>query len=169
MKLSRTDLNLGLIDKTVFFNPNILPERNTRFLNDKIKCNISSQKNTSKSYKISGNLFLIVKYECVRCLDDNIIDHKLPFGLEILLSDKNINNDFDKNDYLQLEEDENHIDLSKFFADIIALAKPIKPLCMPKCMGICIICGGNKNRISCSCTMTHQTSVWDDLKKLNIK
>jgi hypothetical protein len=40
---------------------------------------------------------------------------------------------------------------------------------MPKCMGICIICGQNKNKISCSCTMSHQTSVWDDLKKLNIK
>ena len=169
MKLSRTDLNLGLIDKTVFFDPNILPERNTHFMNDKIKCNISSQKNTSKSYKIHGNLFLIVKYECVRCLDDNIIDHKLPFDLEILLFDKNINNDFDTNDYLQLKEDETHIDLSKFFADIIALARPIKPLCMAKCMGICIICGKNKNKISCSCTMTHQTSVWDDLKKLNIK
>ena len=27
----------------------------------------------------------------------------------------------------------------------------------------------DKNKISCSCTISHQSNAWDDLKKLNIK
>ena len=169
MKLSRSDLKLGIIDKTVIFDPGILPERNIHFLNNNIEYIISSRKKTDKDFNINGNLFLKVKYECVRCLNDNIIDHKLPFDLDILSFDKKIDNDCDKFDFIQLKENENHVDLGKVFADIIALAKPIKPLCSSKCLGICIICGKNKNKISCSCTISHQSNAWDDLKKLNIK
>ena len=45
MKLSRSDLKLGITDKTVIFNPSILPERNIHFLNNKIEATIIS--NTS--------------------------------------------------------------------------------------------------------------------------
>ena len=169
MELSITDLRLGFTDKTVIFSRSILPERNIRFLNDKIECNISSRKKTSKDFNINGNLFLKIKYECVRCLDYKIIDHKLPFVIDILSFEKKIDNDSNKFDFIQLKENENHVDLGKVFADIIALAKPIKPLCSSKCLGICIICGKDKNKISCSCTISHQSNAWDNLKKLNIK
>ena len=104
MKLSRSDLKLGIIDKTVIFDPGILPERNIHFLNNNIECIISSRKKTDKDFNINGNLFLKVKYECVRCLNDNIIDHKLPFDLDILSFDKKIDNDCDKFDFIQLKE-----------------------------------------------------------------
>jgi len=169
MELSRTDLKLGLTDRTVLFDPRILPERNICFLNNTIKCNISSRKKTSKDFNVYGSLFLKIKYECVRCLEDKIVDHNLPFNLTILCSDKKIDKKSYKFDFIQLKENETHIDLSIVFADIIALAQPIKPLCSSNCKGICIICGKNKNEKQCSCTINHNPNVWDDLKKLNIK
>lgn len=169
MKLSRSDLKLGITDKTLVFSHNQLPERNINFFDENIKCNISSQKKTRENFYVYGKLFIKVKYECVRCLDQNIINHNLPFNIDILSSSEANKKSPDRFDYIPFEENKKHIDLSEAFADIIALAKPIKPLCKSECLGICIICGKNKNRVNCSCNVSHQSNAWDKLKKLNIK
>lgn len=169
MQISVTDLKLGLNNKRFIFSPSVLPERNINFLSNKIECDISSQKMSGGNFNIHGKLFLKVGYDCVRCLENKFIDHQLPFDFDVISSRKRYNNISNRFDHIQLDKNEVYIDLSDVFADIIALAKPMKPLCKSKCKGICIICGNNKNEIKCSCTVNLKQNVWDDLKKLNIK
>lgn len=43
------------------------------------------------------------------------------------------------------------IDLQPFIYDQVVLAIPMQPLCRPECAGLCPLCGGNKNEVSCAC------------------
>jgi len=49
---------------------------------------------------------------------------------------------------LYVPEDGN-IDLSPIIREYMLLETPIKPLCKPDCLGLCIICGENLNAIAC--------------------
>jgi uncharacterized protein len=54
-------------------------------------------------------------------------------------------------------------------ADIVELENPIKPLCDNECLGLCNICGINKNDISCDCEIEKGYGLWENLKKLKTK
>ena len=43
------------------------------------------------------------------------------------------------------------IDLSHFFAEVIALALPVQPLCREDCAGLCPRCGADRNAVACGC------------------
>lgn len=41
--------------------------------------------------------------------------------------------------------------LDDFFAELVALAVPVQPVCRDDCRGLCPSCGVNRNEISCEC------------------
>jgi len=43
------------------------------------------------------------------------------------------------------------LDLRPPVHDYVLLAFPIQPLCRPDCAGLCQVCGGNRNEVSCAC------------------
>jgi uncharacterized protein len=43
------------------------------------------------------------------------------------------------------------IDLGAELRDEILLAVPINPLCQDGCLGLCPVCGGNRNNVPCDC------------------
>ncbi len=43
------------------------------------------------------------------------------------------------------------IQLDGFFAEVISLALPVKPLCREDCAGLCPRCGANRNEEPCEC------------------
>ena len=119
-------------------------------------------------YEVSGELIAKNQFECVRCLDKIPCDHVLPISIT-LINDKYIKSITEKNDRITFSEKQEHIQLGDFFIDIIALEKPMQPLCSIDCKGLCLICGSNRNHKFCSCTTPKQNNAWDELKKLNTK
>ena len=49
------------------------------------------------------------------------------------------------------------IDLGDVMREQFYLALPMKPLCREDCHGLCVVCGTNLNRETCSCKR-----VWED-------
>ena len=47
--------------------------------------------------------------------------------------------------------DGNEIDLGAFFRAETLLDVPMKPLCGESCLGLCPVCGGNRNLSPCAC------------------
>ena len=43
---------------------------------------------------------------------------------------------------------------------------PMKPLCKPECLGLCTICGGNRNYTACACGVESSDPPWAPLKQL---
>lgn len=43
------------------------------------------------------------------------------------------------------------IDLGEVVREQLYLALPMKPLCREDCKGLCAVCGGNRNRETCTC------------------
>jgi uncharacterized protein len=43
------------------------------------------------------------------------------------------------------------IDLAGVMNEQFVLALPMKPLCQQDCLGLCPVCGGNRNRDACEC------------------
>ena len=43
------------------------------------------------------------------------------------------------------------LDLRPPVRDIVLLAFPIQPLCRPDCLGLCQVCGENRNEVACTC------------------
>jgi len=50
------------------------------------------------------------------------------------------------------------IQLDGFFAEVISLALPVKPLCKEDCAGLCPRCGVNRNEESCECVNIEPSS-----------
>lgn len=46
---------------------------------------------------------------------------------------------------------DDHIDLAEVVREQLYLALPMKPLCQEDCKGLCPVCGGNRNRETCTC------------------
>ena len=75
----------------------------------------------------------------------------------------------DNSDMVELSTSVDELDLGIIIADLIELDKPMKPLCTDECMGLCPICGINKNDQSCECKTEQGYNVWEKLKKLENK
>ena len=43
------------------------------------------------------------------------------------------------------------LDLGVLIETETTLALPMKPLCRPECLGLCPVCGGNRNVVACGC------------------
>jgi uncharacterized protein len=58
------------------------------------------------------------------------------------------------------------LDLSEMLREQIILALPMHPLCSEDCLGLCPVCGQNRNRRQCGCVEARPESPFAVLKKL---
>src|SRR5438034_6338486 len=56
------------------------------------------------------------------------------------------------------EKDE--LDLNVLVETETTLALPMKPLCREDCLGLCPVCGGNRNVVTCGCRIARPTRGW---------
>lgn len=88
--------------------------------------------------------------ECVRCLDD------FTQTLSIEFADLyNFPNQVSDASDLIVPED-GILDMTSSIREEMTVAKPIKPLCRPDCLGLCPVCGENRNTAMCD---HHQESI----------
>ena len=59
---------------------------------------------------------------------------------------------------------DSQIDLGQLMHEQFQLTLPMKPLCREDCLGLCAVCGGNRNTTTCQCTNT-----WEDPRLAGLK
>ena len=164
MKLKISELDSGFNDKLFEISTINLVDRGTSFKEETISLNLTLLK--KKNYFVlKGVLYTVPEYTCVRCLNTNSIQLELPINIIISksINKKNIINHMN---IIYYNDKDTYIECNEIFADLIALAEPMNPLCKPDCSGLCSICGIDKN-LPCSCkNETNTINQWEKLKKL---
>ena len=160
MKLLRSELKSEFNKKLFDMSARELPDRGTIFYDDHITCELSA-KIVQFGFQLSGVIKATTKYECVRCLCNNLKDVTLP--IKLWLSAKEILTGDDDQEMVHFPKNIDHIEISDTIADIIRLAEPMHPNCNGNCKGLCPKCGINLNQSSCDCRVDNHDSPWNVL------
>jgi uncharacterized protein len=48
-------------------------------------------------------------------------------------------------------ENDNYVDITQDLKELVLVNLPMKPLCQSDCLGICPVCGANRNQGECGC------------------
>jgi DUF177 domain-containing protein len=56
------------------------------------------------------------------------------------------------------------VDLADVVAEQVILAVPMKIICRDECLGLCPVCGGNRNLRACGCSTPQNDSPFASLK-----
>ena len=145
-----------------------IPDRGTVFKGNNIRCLISANVLKKNSFELNGELDTTIEHKCVRCLDLFHSNISLPINISLTDRLEKIK-EVDNSDMVELSTSVDELDLGIIVADLIELDKPMKPLCTDECIGLCPICGINKNDRSCDCKTEQGYDVWEKLKKLENK
>jgi uncharacterized protein len=123
---------------------------------------------TPDGIMVTGDLHTALLQECSRCLEQAIVP--IDFDLEETFTQTvdvftghslPIPTDVDAATLI----DEHHIlDLTEAVRQGILLSKPAQPLCRADCLGICPICGQNRNENLCDCNVFEPDSRWAALE-----
>jgi uncharacterized protein len=101
---------------------------------------------------LRGDLRGTLDTSCSRCLEPARVAIDIPLTVTFVergaVGDDDVEAD-DDDDIVFFEGGE--IDLGAELRDEILLAMPINPLCQEGCLGLCPVCGGNRNAVPCDC------------------
>ncbi len=100
----------------------------------------------------SGTLAVL----CSRCLE--VVQSPFSMEMRVIYFPPSAHVQIDGEDGVDADEeldlyshDGMTLDLRPPVHDIVALALPIQPLCRPDCLGLCQVCGENRNAVACAC------------------
>lgn len=111
---------------------------------------------------IQGELAADAKTECTRCLTPFFVP--ITFELEDIISLPYA--DLTPERPVRVHED-GWADLSPLVREYAWLALPASAVCSPNCLGICPICGGNRNLGECECETEERIDPrWEALRQL---
>jgi len=114
-------------------------------------------------YDVEGVVRFTADYECARCVEPYPIANESKFQLRYLPRPEGSGEESEEVELSPGELDiefysERSLSLKQLATEQIQLSIPMKPLCDDNCLGLCPICGANRNRESCNC----QTAVTDE-------
>ena len=124
-------------------------------------------RNTLGEIRVKGDLKVTVSGECDRCLERALIAIDGPFDLfyrpvpetdghhEHRIAEGEVDLSFYEGDGLGLED---------VLREQVLLQVPMQIFCRENCLGICSICGENRNNVPCTCEQTPQDDRWAALK-----
>ncbi|CAB4953371.1 unannotated protein [freshwater metagenome] len=113
----------------------------------------------SDSIVVNGQAEAVYELTCSRCLEP--IRHPVAAPVRELFEQDPI-----EGQTYKLEGDE--IDLGGPIRDNILLQLPSAALCKEDCVGLCLVCGVNRNTDTCDCDLTVTDPRWDALKDIKI-
>lgn len=58
------------------------------------------------------------------------------------------------------------VDIKPLMEELIIADMPLTPLCSEECLGLCPVCGSNKNTTKCSCRQDDIDPRWEKLKNI---
>lgn len=105
-------------------------------------------------------------FVCDRCLEEFEQDVECHYSI-LYVQGQTAPSDAEetKEEVQYLPADANMIDLGEDVRQYLILSLPLKTLCKEDCAGLCPICGTNKNKAKCSCTVEETDPRWADLKR----
>ena len=99
---------------------------------------------TPQGLLVNGEFIATIELECVRCLEKYMQPLKAVFDELYAFSDRTAT------DSGLILPNDGYIDLQPLVREYMLIEIPISPLCKPDCLGLCTVCGANKNHSLCS-------------------
>lgn len=131
-----------------------------------VTLDLDVRKNES-TFRLVGRLDAMLDLGCSRCLER----FAWPVRVNIDMLYVSESEDVGDGDVRIEEADVNtafyrdeQIDLGQLMHEQFQLTLPMKPLCREDCLGLCAVCGGNRNTTTCQCTNT-----WEDPRLAGLK
>lgn len=125
---------------------------------------------TNDGILVRANLHVTVELACSRCLAEFSypvrfqIDEEFHPTIDILTGAR-LPQTQDADTATQI--DDHHIlDLTEIIRQNLNLALPLVPVCRNNCLGLCPVCGKNRNEEKCDHEPNDSDPRWDALKKL---
>lgn len=128
--------------------------------------------NTLGEIRVKGRLKVTMESDCDRCLEPAQFPIESDYDLfyrptEALIADA---------DEVQIDEGESEIafyegeglDLKDVLREQILLSMPMQRICKESCLGMCPVCGQNRNQAACGCEKKKVDDRWSALKKIEI-
>ncbi|MBP8976052.1 MAG: DUF177 domain-containing protein [Bacteroidetes bacterium] len=104
---------------------------------------------------------------CDRCLEDFEQHLETKYQMLYVSEDRSMDELEDSMELQLLAPDANYIDLDEDVRQYLILAVPQKLLCSESCLGLCPVCGANRNETQCQCNVESIDSRWESLQKLS--
>lgn len=123
--------------------------------------------NTGESILVEGNVAILIKAVCSRCLEN------FEYRLDVKIKEEFYSH-IDKTLATILEDTcqegnlyyNNFLEVDDIIRENLILQLPIKALCKEDCRGLCPKCGKNLNYEKCGCENIDIDPRWEILKKL---
>ncbi len=123
--------------------------------------------------RVEGEVSALLNAQCARCLEHfekkilgafSFVVKRLPLGAPIPGESKAETEDDE--DIINVGHDVFSFDITDYVREAVILALPMKMLCREDCKGLCAVCGGNLNDISCGCKPESPGSPLKKLEKI---
>ena len=128
--------------------------------------------NTLGEIRIRGHLKVRMESDCDRCLEPAAFPIDSRFDLFYRPARRG---DFDEEVEIDAGESEiafyegGGIELKDVLREYVLLSMPMQRVCHEDCLGICPICGQNRNLARCNCQSKPVDDRWSALKNLQTK
>jgi uncharacterized protein len=103
-----------------------------------------------------------VTAECSRCLTP--VTELIDVEVREVFEDSQTLDAGTEGEIYPLDRDE--LDLEPMVRDAILPELPVVPLCRPDCLGLCPVCGENRNETACDCSVEVDDPRWSRLGEL---
>jgi uncharacterized protein len=101
---------------------------------------------------VTGELRAAVSQACGRCLEPCPGEVTAPVDVRLVPRPATADNVELAPDDLDVDfYDKDEVDIGALIEAETTLALPMKPLCREGCLGLCRVCGGNRNVVKCEC------------------
>jgi uncharacterized protein len=108
---------------------------------------------------VSGRVGGTFHLRCARCLKE--FDE--PFGVDV--TEMFVPTPDEESDDYPLDP-EGYLEPEQMIRDTVGVELPFSPLCMPECLGLCPVCGGNRNLGECPGDHATTDPRWAELDAL---
>lgn len=165
LEVSRLREGQDRLDRTV--DPVMLPREEDYQVVELVVLSARVTKNKEK-VALTGSAHTVLELGCSRCLEPYRIPVDAEFdllylpisaapagGAEVEVAEEDVNTAFYR---------EGRIDLGEMLHEQLYLSLPMKPLCCETCLGLCPVCGANRNTSSCACEQQ-----WEDPRLAGLK
>ena len=107
--------------------------------------------------------------ECVRCLQPMAREARAELELMVFIEEAEVSpgeHELEESDLGVLYLDTDILDMEPLLLEQLQLNVPMRALCTEDCLGLCPVCGSDRNRVACDCARQSTDPRWADLTDL---
>jgi uncharacterized protein len=130
---------------------------------------VADVRKDARKVRLTGRTKGTLELDCSRCLEPFVVPVDAPFDALFLPASENAGEgerEVREDDLGVSYYRDDVIDLGEIVREQFYLALPMKPLCQEACLGLCPVCGKNRNREACSCQSEWEDPRLEPLKRL---